>query len=174
MVMKIEDFVGDWKFELNELLYMLNARPIIGSIEVTKKFEGLEKGVIYKEGPKDELNHCVLIVGYRINLTLGRKFFKIKNSWGTDWCDNGYGLVDKEALVDIGYVIDAKMVPRGEGSSKLKAELSAIHQASELCNTKNWYGVPIETASNNAADILRTAESRHHEWEIIKQCRILK
>lgn len=32
--------------------------------------------------------HSIIIVGYGVNL--GRKYFVIQNSWGTEWGENGY------------------------------------------------------------------------------------
>ena len=41
-----------------------------------------------------------------------------------------------------------------EGSSKLKAELSAIHQARKLCYEKRWFEVPIDKACSEAVNHL--------------------
>ena len=47
----------------------------------------------YKSGVFDancsEDNHAVILVGYGIS-ELGTEYFKIRNSWGTDWGESGY------------------------------------------------------------------------------------
>ena len=54
-------------------------------------FQFYEKGV-YSGKCGTKLNHGVLAVGYG---TLGdKKFWKVKNSWGTDWGMSGYILIE--------------------------------------------------------------------------------
>lgn len=42
----------------------------------------------------------------------GRKF--VKNNWGEDRCQNGYRLVDADAIFGIAYVWGAQMVTNGD------------------------------------------------------------
>ena len=55
-------------------------------------------------------DHVVLLLGCGINKATGRQFFLIKNSWGIGWSNQGYGLIDEDAFLEMWIPRDAEMV----------------------------------------------------------------
>lgn len=67
----------------------LQEQPISVIIQADQTmFQFYRSGVITK-GCGNQLDHAVLAVGYGITET-GQPYFKIKNSWGSTWGDQGY------------------------------------------------------------------------------------
>lgn len=80
-----------------------------------------------------DLDHGVAVVGYGTTLD-GTKYWIVRNSWGSDWGEQGYirlkrGISEKEGLCGIAmeasYPIVKQSADSGEGSSAadLKDEL---------------------------------------------------
>ncbi|KAM7503662.1 hypothetical protein LguiB_002566 [Lonicera macranthoides] len=57
-----------------------------------------------------EQMHFVLVVGWGKQKGTEKRYFKVKNSWGTTWADKGYGLVDEAAVLGLAYPIDPEKV----------------------------------------------------------------
>lgn len=67
-----------------------NVGPITVAIYASPNFQSYASGILDDPlcNSKSRINHAVVIVGYgREN---GQDYWIIKNSWGTDWGENGY------------------------------------------------------------------------------------
>ena len=65
---------------------------VTGPITVAVDAQGWN---LYRSGIFDgkcgtNLDHNVMMVGYGIDSSSNEKYWKIKNSWGTSWGENGY------------------------------------------------------------------------------------
>lgn len=69
---------------------MLVDSPIVAAVEATNPIFYLYVGGIITIDSMcgSNPNHAVLIVGY--GQQDGLEYFLVKNSWGTDWGENGY------------------------------------------------------------------------------------
>ena len=72
---------------------LFNYGPISALIYVDDKLpyfsNGIYKTVDNKDGVKQNPNHAVVIGGYGINV-YGEKYWIIRNSWGSEWGEDGY------------------------------------------------------------------------------------
>ena len=68
--------------------------PVIIGAEVSQEFvnDGFEKkaAFVWTSAGTASGGHCMLLVGYDDN----KGAFKVMNSWGKDWGDNGFGWID--------------------------------------------------------------------------------
>lgn len=76
----------------------LNSHPLIGSMQVYTDFYNYTGGVYEKSpGATSEGGHCIALIGYdSVN-----QYWICKNSWGTDWGEDGYFKI-KFNEVDVG------------------------------------------------------------------------
>ncbi len=101
--------------DIKEVKAQLSAGyPVIIGAEVSKEFvnDGFEKkaNYIWTEQGNVSGGHCMLLVGYDDQ----KKAFKVMNSWGTEWGDNGFGWIDYQLFpqaVKYGFVAKDAITP---------------------------------------------------------------
>jgi len=78
------------------LLQALFLQPVSVAIEADQSsFQFYSSGVITSSCGKN-LDHGVLLVGFGKDTKSGKKFWKIKNSWGSSWGEQGYVRIQKD------------------------------------------------------------------------------
>lgn len=60
------------------------------TFEVGTRFQFYDSGVFTDLDCKRNVNHGMTAVGYHIDTVEGNSYFIIRNSWGSDWGENGY------------------------------------------------------------------------------------
>lgn len=74
----------------NALKEAVGNQPVGCSIAASSRaFQLYQKGVLSDDKCGDEVNHAVLIIGY--GTEQGRDYWLIKNSWGVNWGEHGFG-----------------------------------------------------------------------------------
>ena len=69
--------------------------PVVFGMDVSESFEQIKGDVVYNDTTTPRTGgHAMVIVGY----SESRQAFKIMNSWGTHWGDNGFGWVSYNAM----------------------------------------------------------------------------
>ena len=91
-VVKVKDFSFIPKDEEEMKKALFKYGPLAGAVNgVLMAF--YENGIYepwYSGLCPDNINHAVVIVGYGVDPNTNKKFWRIKNSWGNDWGENGY------------------------------------------------------------------------------------
>merc|ERR1711988_365750 len=71
------------------LLKAVSKQPVSVAIEADKSaFQLYKGGVLDSSGCGTQLDHGVLVVGYGTDN--GKDYWKVKNSWGSTWGEEGY------------------------------------------------------------------------------------
>ncbi|MFN3077026.1 MAG: C1 family peptidase [Alphaproteobacteria bacterium] len=74
---------------------LVQGDPVVIGMDTTKNFDKLKAGEVYdpQEGEIDA-GHAMVVSGYSDAI----EAFKVFNSWGTDWGDDGYGWISYRAF----------------------------------------------------------------------------
>ncbi|XP_015197206.2 dipeptidyl peptidase 1 [Lepisosteus oculatus] len=92
-------YVGGFYGACNEAemrLELVRNGPMGVAFEVYPDFMNYKEGIYHHTGLMDEFNpfeltnHAVLLVGYGSDPKTGKKYWIVKNSWGTGWGEDGY------------------------------------------------------------------------------------
>merc|ERR1711907_81058 len=79
------------KNDEKSLQYAAAKGPVSIAIEADKiAFQFYKGGVLDNSACGTSLDHGVLLVGYGTDATTGKDFWKVKNSWGTSWGEDGF------------------------------------------------------------------------------------
>lgn len=81
------------KFNDGALMNAIAMQPVAVAIEADQEAFQLYKSGVLTAPCGTKLNHGVLVVGY--GKSSGIPFYKIKNSWGPSWGNNGYILLER-------------------------------------------------------------------------------
>ena len=80
------------------------AEAVYGNGPVSVAFQVVDDFMSYTSGvytsttcgnTETDVNHAVLAVGYGTDLETGMDYWLIKNSWGTDWGDQGFFKIER-------------------------------------------------------------------------------
>jgi len=94
IVTKIDGFVDVTPNREEDLLNAISLQPVSVAIEADQSiFQFYSSGVMDSLSCGVNLDHAVLIVGW--GELDGNKYWKVKNSWGSSWGDNGYILIGR-------------------------------------------------------------------------------
>jgi C1A family cysteine protease len=90
-VSKISSYKDVAKGDEKALMSAVNVGPVSIAIEADKKpFQFYRSGVLDSIFCGKRLDHGVLLVGYGTDSASNKDFWKIKNSWGESWGEEGY------------------------------------------------------------------------------------
>jgi len=95
VVQHISGYVNIRKGSEKDLLNAVGMRPVAAAIDAHHRpFKLYRSGVFSLDACTTHLTHGLLVVGY--GKESGKKYWKVKNSWGTSWGDNGFGKVVRD------------------------------------------------------------------------------
>jgi KDEL-tailed cysteine endopeptidase len=85
--------VSDWTTvtpsDVHEMKGALVEQPLSINLEASDVFKSYTSGILDDPACGNQHNHAVLAVGYGVSEE-GIEYWVVKNSWGTDWGEDGY------------------------------------------------------------------------------------
>jgi len=114
---------------------MINHGPIAAAVNVNDSFHDYDGGLFEEdetpsgwiENLLNPINHAVLLVGWDDNYQgTGTGVWILRNSWGTDWGDNGYMYI-KYDISNVGYSANyIKYTGLGNGDKTVEFEINKL------------------------------------------------
>merc|ERR1711934_388363 len=117
VVQSIDGYVNIRKGSEKDMLNAAGMRPVSAAIDAHHRpFKLYRSGVFSLDACTTHLTHGLLIVGY--GEADSRKYWKVKNSWGSTWGQEGYGLVLRDAnMCAIGNWANYPIIPNDHVST---------------------------------------------------------
>jgi len=117
VVQHIDGYVNIRKGSEKDMLNAVGMRPVSAAIDAHHRpFKLYRSGVFSLDACTTHLTHGLLIVGY--GKSSDRKYWKVKNSWGSTWGNNGYGMVVRdENMCAIGNWANYPIIPNDHVST---------------------------------------------------------
>jgi C1A family cysteine protease len=115
VVQRIKGYVNIQKGSEDDLKNAVSMRPVSAAVDAHHRpFKLYRSGVFELASCTTHLTHGLLVVGYGEDN--GRKYWKIKNSWGTTWGQDGYGHMARgKNMCAIGNWANYPMLPEDKG-----------------------------------------------------------
>lgn len=100
---KVKEYVDILPGSEANLMNALAHQPVSIGIQANSiQFQLYKRGVFDSEKCGVDVDHGVLAVGYGTDKRTGKHYWKVKNSWGNNWGDDGYFLLDRESSEKMG------------------------------------------------------------------------
>lgn len=86
---RINGYAQSQTTEAGVLNDLVNQMPLAVAFTVEDNFYPISSGIYDGCAGRTSPNHAVILTGY------GQDYFEIKNSWGSDWGEDGYGKLER-------------------------------------------------------------------------------
>merc|ERR1711871_767473 len=137
-----------------QLLAAVTAGPVSVAIEADQSGFQFYKSGVFSGTCGTNLDHGVLVVGYGTDS--GKDYWKVKNSWGTTWGDQGYIRLVRSSKSETG-----RKLLGGGGGGGSSGECGLLKQPS--------YPVVSKTVHEETGKVIRVPISKRPTEEIVRE-----
>lgn len=153
--LKVQDYIVNTNPTPTDVINALNKGPVMARMKVTDSFKQYACGVFCTEAVRGR-GHAVEIVDYGTTDT-GIDFYVVKNSWGTNWGENGYFRI-KRGDLRVGTLEIIELVLNSSTSSFVKrsfpSDLPTIGNCAKPRTTTSTATCSVESVNNPSSDEL--------------------